>query len=128
MTISQRLWPFYRLQSLQDSRFSKLSYFSNIWCFCERFFAQNSSNAVVESFLACSCPFQFSSQSDHFQKAIYSLCIGYSLCKMAVFQNRLIFLNICCCCCFFFSSGFLHGTPLIWLQNRFWYVFENFNF
>ena len=128
MTISQRLWPFYRLQSLQDSRFSKLSSFSNIWCFCERFFAQNSSNVVVESFLACSCPFQFSSQSDHFQKATYIafvLAIAFArwpFFKIVSFFEYLLLLL------FFFSSGFLHGTPLIWLQNRFWYVFENFNF
>ena len=61
-------------------------------------------------------------------------CKGYSLCMMADFQNRLIsrifddlssgFLhsNI------YISSGFLHTTILIWLKNRFWHVFFNFNF
>ena len=34
--------------TLQDGRFSKMSQFSNIWCFFKRFFAQNKSNVLVE--------------------------------------------------------------------------------
>ena len=54
----------------QDGRFSKLSHFSNIWCFFERLFAQNNSNILVEWFFACFWHFQFLTQTDHFEKAI----------------------------------------------------------
>ena len=43
------------LWTLQNGRFSKWSHFSNIWCFFQWFFAQNSSTVLVESFLACCC-------------------------------------------------------------------------
>ena len=36
-----------------DDRFSKSSHFSNIWCFLKRFYAQNNSNVIKESFFAC---------------------------------------------------------------------------
>ena len=36
------------LLPLEDGQISKLSHFSNIWCFFERFFAQNNSNSLVE--------------------------------------------------------------------------------
>ena len=42
-----------RLQPLHDGRFSKSCLFSNIWCFLKRFFAQNNSNVIKESFFAC---------------------------------------------------------------------------
>ena len=50
-------------------------------------------------------------------------CKGYSLCKMADFQNRLIsrIFGV-------FSSGFLHRTTLIFLYNRVVHVFGHFNF
>ena len=43
-----------------------------------------------------------------------SLCMGYSLCKMADFQNRLIsgLFGV-------FSRGFLHRTTLMFLQYSF---------
>ena len=49
------------------------------------------------------------------------ICIGYSLSKMADFQIGLIsgIFGV-------FSSGFLHRTPLMGLQNRFLHVFWNF--
>ena len=51
LTILQRLQPLHGLYTLQDGRFSQLSHFSNIWCFFERFFAQNNSHNVGEWFL-----------------------------------------------------------------------------
>ena len=56
-------WPFgkgyglcmvYSLCEMAD-RLSKLSHLSNIWCFFERFFAQNTSNVLVECFLLFFC-------------------------------------------------------------------------
>ena len=53
----------------------------------------------------------------------YSLCMGYSLCKMALFQNCRIsrIFGVCSC-------GFLHRTTLMFLWNRFSHVFGIFNF
>ena len=53
LAILQGLQPLHGLQPLQDNRFSKSSYFSNIWFFCERFFAQINFNVFVEWFFAC---------------------------------------------------------------------------
>ena len=49
--------------------------------------------------------------------------MGYSLCKMADFQNRLIsrIFGVFC-------SGFLHRTTVIFLYNRVVDVFGHFNF
>ena len=49
--------------------------------------------------------------------------MGYSLSKMADFQNRLIswIFGV-------FSSGYLHRTTLMGLYNRFSHVFGIFNF
>ena len=75
--ILQRLQPLHGLQSLENGRFSKWSHFSNIWCFSEQFFAQNNSNALVESSFACFWNFKFLTQTDQ----------GYSLWKMVDFTN-----------------------------------------
>ena len=37
----------------KSGQFSKLSHFSNIWCFFERIFPHNKSNLLVDSFFAC---------------------------------------------------------------------------
>ena len=52
----------------------------------------------------------------------YSLYMGYNLGKMPDFQKRLIssIFGV-------FSGGFLHRTTLMWLNNRFSYVFSFFN-
>ena len=52
--------------------------------YSRRFFAQNSPNVVVESFLHVFANFSFFTQTGHFAKAINSLC------KMADFQNNPI--------------------------------------
>ena len=53
--------------------------------YSSRFFAQNSPNVVLESFLHVFANFSFFfTQTGHFAKAIYSLC------KMADFQNNPI--------------------------------------
>ena len=39
--------------TLQDGRFSTSSHFWNIWCFFERFFAQNYCNVNTEWILTC---------------------------------------------------------------------------
>ena len=44
----------------------------------------------------------------------YSHCMGYRLCKVADFKNRLISRIFD-----FVSSGFLHGTTLVFLYNHF---------
>ena len=48
-------WPKLTIlpRPLHDGRFSKSSHFSNIWCFLKRFFAENNSNVIKESFFAC---------------------------------------------------------------------------
>ena len=51
----------------------------------------------------------------------WGFCKG--LCKMADFQNSLIFRIFRV-----FSIGFLHRTTVNDLQNGFWHVFWNFNF
>ena len=49
--------------------------------------------------------------------------MGYSLCRMADFQNALIsrIFGV-------FLSGFLHRTSLKYLYNEFSHVFWKFNF
>ena len=145
-------WPFCKGYSLCKMADFQNRLISRIFgFFFERFFAQNNSNVLVESFFACFWHFCFLTQSDHFARAIafawaiaferwpifkivsfleylvffravfrteqlqfscrmvfcmflaflifdpnwpfckgYSLCMCYSLCKMAVFQNCLI--------------------------------------
>ena len=105
-----------KLTTLHNGRFSKSSHFSNIRCFLTRFFAQNNSNVIKESFFAC-----------FFWILIFDpnwpFCKAYSLCAMADFQNRLIsrIFGV-------FSSGFSHRTSLIWLNNRFFACFSEFEF
>ena len=110
LTIFQRLYP------LHDRRFSKSSHFWNILCFLKRFFAQNNSNMIKESFF---CMFFWILIFDR----NWLFCKGYSLCMMADFQTRLIsrIFGV-------FSSGFLHRTTLTWLKNLLSHVFLNFNF
>ena len=57
-------------------------------------------------------------------KAIgYSLCMGYSLCEMADFQNGPIFRIFGV-----FWSGFFHRTTLMFFQKGLTHVFGIFNF
>ena len=53
----------------------------------------------------------------------YSLCMGYRLCKMAVFQNPLISPIFGA-----FWSGFLTRTILMVLKDGFWHLFGIFKF
>ena len=79
-----------------------------MWCFLKRFFAQNNSNMIKESF--------FGSFFFNFWLKL-SVCQGYSLCMMADFENRLTswIFGVS-------SSGFLHTTTLSSLKNRFSHV------
>ena len=80
-------WPL----PLQDGRFLKWSHFSNIWCFFQRFFAQNNSNLLVESFLVRFWPFEFLSQADHFAKSI--AFARWPIFKMVSFLEYLVFFQ-----------------------------------
>ena len=83
--------------------------------FFERFFAQNIPNKLAELILTCFRHFKFLDQIEYFAKAIaHGPWKGYSFCKMADFQNRLISGIFVV-----FSSGFMHRVFLIRLQNRF---------
>ena len=113
------------IEPLQHSRFSKLSHFSNIWCFFEWFFAQNNSYDLVEWFFACFLNFWFLTQTDHFARAIYSLCMGYSLCKMADFQKLSHFLNILCFCQqFFFTEQLLYSCKMVFCMFLAFLIFD----
>ena len=71
-----------------------------------RFFAENSFNVFVETFLACLKQFYFLTQSEYFAR-------GYSLCSAAIFghfQNALIFRILAV-----FLCGFLQRTALMCL-------------
>ena len=104
-------WPIFKIVS-----------FLEYLCFFERFFVQNNSNVLLKWFFACFWNFEFLTQNEPFCKGD-SLCMGYSLCKMANFQNRLIsqIFDV-------FSSGFLHRTTLMLLKNGFSHAFGIFNF
>ena len=114
--LNVNFWPkltiLQRLQPLHDGQFSKSSHFSKIWCFLNRFFAQNKSNMIKESFFRM-----------FFWIWIFDpnwlFCKGYSRCMMADFQNRLISRTFCV-----FSIGFLHRTSLTWLKIVFCMFFE----
>ena len=84
-------WPL----PLQDGRFLKWSHFSNIWCFFQRFFAQNNSNLLVESFLVPFWPFEFLSQADHFAKSI--AFARWPIFKMVSFLEYLVFFPAVFC-------------------------------
>ena len=119
-------WPkltiLQRLQPLEDGRFLKSSNFSNIWCFFQRFFAQNNSSVLIDMFFRMFLDILVFEPDWPFCRA-YSLCMDYSLCKVAEFQNRLIsrIFGV-------FSSGFLHRTTLVCSYFCFWHVFIHFNF
>ena len=55
---------------MQDGRFSTWSHFWNIWCFFERFSAQNYSNVNTESILAYFRKFKILAKIEYFAKAI----------------------------------------------------------
>ena len=84
-------WPFCKVYSLcKMADFPKCSHLWNIWCFYERFFAQNNSNVLVEYFFPCFWPFQFFSQTDHFAN---SIAFGrWPSFKMLSFVEYLVFL------------------------------------
>ena len=83
VTILQRLWP------LHDGRLSKSSHFSNIWSFLKRSFAENNSNMIKESFVACFVECQFLTQTDHFAKAI--ALAWWPILKIVSFLEHLVF-------------------------------------
>ena len=89
--------------------------------FSSSFFPQNNSGVVVESFLACFWQFDTLSLSDHFVKAIASPK-GMAFARWPILKISLLEYLV------LFSSGILHKTTLMWLQNRFWHVFGNFTF
>ena len=109
-------WSKLTILRRHDDRFSKSSHFSNISCFLMRFFAQSNSNVIKEIVFRM---FFLISIFD----VKWPFCQGYSLCTMADVQNRLIsrIFGV-------LSSGFLHRTTLIWLKNRSFHAFLNFNF
>ena len=57
--------------------------------FFEQFFAQNNSNCLVQCFFCAFLAFLIFDRNRPFCKG-YSLCMDYSLCKMADFKNGLI--------------------------------------
>ena len=109
-------WPKLTILPRHDGRFSKSSHFSNIWCFLTRFFEQRNSNVIKEIVFRM---FFLISIFD----VKWPFSQGYSLCRMADVQNRLISRVFGV-----FSSGSLQRTTLMWLKNRFSHVFVNFNF
>ena len=91
--------------------------------FSSGFFAQNNSYNFLRSFFACFWHFKFLTQTGHFEKAIYSVCMGYSLCKMGDFQNCLIsrIFDV-------FSSGFFAQNNSYNFLGCFFACFWNFKF
>ena len=59
---------------MQDSQFSKSSYFSNICCFLKVFFEHNNSNAAVDSFSAHYGQLHFFKDYALISPKAYSLC------------------------------------------------------
>ena len=61
----------------------------------ERFFAENNSNALVESFFACFLHFKFLTQTDHFAKGIaFAWAIAFArwgIFKRVSFLEYLVF-------------------------------------
>ena len=83
---SPKLCMLHGLQHLQDGRFSKLCHFWNIWCFFQRFFAQNNSSVLIELFFACAClAFLTFNPNSPFRK-------GYRLCKIFKIVSFLQYL------------------------------------
>ena len=85
-------------------------------CF-ERFFAQNNSNFLVESFFACVWHFKILTQTDHFAKALaLTWAPGF-----ARWSNILEYLV-------FFRAVFSHRTTLGFFKICFLHVFGILNF
>ena len=101
LTILKRLQTLHGLELLQDGRFSNLSYISNIWCFFDLFFAQNSFNILAELFFACFWHFQFLTLTDHFEKAInFAWAIAFArwpIFKLVLFLEYLVFFRAVFC-------------------------------
>ena len=77
---------------------------SRIFCvFWSGFLAQRNNNVVVESFFSCFLHFEFLTKNDQ-------SCKGYSLCKMADFENGLISRIF-----YVFWNGFLHRPTIMLL-------------
>ena len=73
----------YSLCMMADFENALISYFSNIWCFLERFFAENNCKRFVEWILTCFFGILIFEPKSGF-------CIGYRVCMMADIQNALI--------------------------------------
>ena len=91
-------WPFCK----GYGRFSRPSYFSNIWCFLDEFSAQNKSSVLVEWFFAYFWHFYFLTQTDHFAKAIipFAWTIAFarwSIFKIVSFLEYLLFFQAVFC-------------------------------
>ena len=95
LNFSPKLTILQSLQPLQDGRFSKWSHFSNIWCFLQRFFAQNKSNVPVESFFPRFSQFQFLTKTDHFAKSI--AFARWPIFKMVSFLKYMVFFQAVFC-------------------------------
>ena len=124
-----RNWPSCKSYSLcmgyglcEMARFSKLSHFSNIWCFFGQFFAQNNSNNLVERFFACLWQFKFLTETDHFAKVIaYAWAIAFKrwpIFKIVSFLEYLVF----------FFQRFFEQNNFNNLLEWFSHVFGIFNF
>ena len=60
-----------------------------IFCLFQRFFAQNNSSVLIDMFFCMFLDILIFDPNSTFCRG-YRLCMGYSHCKMADFQNRLI--------------------------------------
>ena len=83
--------------------FKMVSFLEYLVFFLERFFAQNNSNVLVESFFAGFWDFQFLMQTYHFAKAI--AFARWPIFKMVSFLKYLVF----------FGVVFLYRTTLMFL-------------
>ena len=98
LSILHELQPLHFGHFLQ---FSRCFHISNISCFFELFFAQNKFNVFVETFFARFRHFIFSPN--------LSICMGYSLCIVAIFVGIFIMLSFSEYQ-LFFRTLFLHRT------------------
>ena len=117
-------WPFSKGYSLcvvaNFGHFQNALIFWILVVFWSSFFAHNKSNVLVRWFFTPFSHFQFLTQTDHFAKAIYSLCV---VANFGHFENALIFwiLGV-------FWSRFLHTTNRKCSYERFSHPFGIFNF
>ena len=91
-------WPICKGYSLCKMADFQNRLISRIFGFCfQRFFAQNNSSLLVQPFCACFLAILIFDPN-------WPICKGYSLCKMADFQNRVICRTFGVCFHFFFAQ------------------------